>query len=96
MVEGENAEQINEEINTQTSIVSTSRSKNDRQQEAPLRQESTIIEATPSQDLGSTCKTSRYPRDELNRSRILEVQGRTQGTKLYNQIEKILKGVPLD
>jgi len=61
MVEGENAEQIDEEINTQTSIVSTSRSKNDRQQEAPLRQESTITEATPSQDLKSTLKTSENP-----------------------------------
>ena len=61
MVEGEDAEEINEEINTQPSIVSRSRSKNNRQQEVPLCREPTITEATPTQDLESTRKASENP-----------------------------------
>ena len=96
MVEGEDADEINEEINTQPPIVLGGRSKNDRLQESPLPKSQRLLKRQQLKPSDHHTRHRDTPRGKLNRNRTPEVQGRTPGTKLYNRIEKILKGVPRD
>ena len=59
-------EEIDKKINANSSMLPRCRSKNDHQQEAILPQEPTTTEVTTTQDLESTHKAPKNPREELD------------------------------